>query len=230
MMSGVARKSSGVVIPRQLSWHGRILVSAAALLYWLSIKSWRRIWKDTADNSRTKAPVIYCVWHSHLMLAFASYDDHVLEKWNEKGLVAWVSASGDGALLAGLLAKFGVVTIRGSTSRRGPQALLEASRWLRKGYSVAITPDGPRGPSHRIVQEGILSLAQVSGRPIVPISNFTRWKICLKNWDRTQIPLPFARCELYDNDPIFVPRDATDSEREKLRCRLEESMRAITLD
>ena len=203
MMSAPAPKSSGVVIPRQLSWHRRILASAVALLYWLSIKTWRRVWKDAADNSQTTAPVIYCIWHSHLMLAVASYDDHALEKWHEKGLVAWVSASGDGAFLAAVLAKL--------------------------GYSIAMAPDGPRGPSHQI-QDGILSLAQVSGRPIIPISNFTRWKICLKNWDRTQIPLPFARCELYDNDPVWVPRDATAADREQLRSRLEQSMRAITPD
>jgi lysophospholipid acyltransferase (LPLAT)-like uncharacterized protein len=229
MMPAPARKSSGVVIPRRLSWQRRMMASAAALLFWLCIKTWRRIWKDTADNSRTQAPVIYCIWHNHLVLAVASYDDHVLEKWHEKGLVTMVSASGDGAFLAAVLAKFDVGSIRGSTSRRGPQALLEATRWLRKGYSVAITPDGPRGPSNQ-VQDGIIYLAQVSGRPIVPISNFTRWKIRLPSWDRFQIPLPFARCELYDNDPIWVPRDATEADREKLRFKLEESMRAITLD
>jgi lysophospholipid acyltransferase (LPLAT)-like uncharacterized protein len=229
MMSAPARQSSGVVIPRDLSWHRRIMASCAALLYWLCIKSWRRVWKDTADNSRTKAPVIFCVWHDHLILAVTSYDDHVLEKWHEKGLATMVSASGDGAFLAAVMAKFGVHTIRGSTSRRGPQALLEATRWLRKGYSVAITPDGPRGPSRQI-QDGIIYLAQVSGRPIVPISNFTRWKIRLPSWDRFQIPLPFAKCEFYDNDPIWVPRDATEADREKLRFKLEESMRAITPD
>jgi lysophospholipid acyltransferase (LPLAT)-like uncharacterized protein len=229
MMSDSARKSSGVVIPRHLPWHRQILASGVALLYWLSIQTWRRKWKDTADNSRTRAPVIFCVWHDHLILAVASYDDHVMEKWNEIGLATMVSASGDGAFLAAVLARFGVQAIRGSTSRRGPQALLEASRWLRKGYSVAITPDGPRGPARKI-QEGIIYLAQVSGRPIVPISNFAHWKIHLRSWDRFQIPLPFAKCELYDNDPIFVPRNATEAEREQLRFRLEESMRVITPD
>ena len=228
-MSAPARKKSGVVIPRRLPWHRRIMAFVVAWSYWLCIKSWRRVWKDTADNSRTQAPVIYCVWHNHLVLALASYSDHLLEKWHEQGLVAMVSASGDGAFLAAVLAKFGVHSIRGSTSRRGPQALLEASRWLRKGYSIAITPDGPRGPSHQ-VQEGIIFLAQVSGRPIVPISNFTRWKFRLPSWDRFQIPLPFAKCELYDNDPVWVPRDASEADREQLRARLEKSMHAITLD
>jgi len=228
-MPAPARKSSGVVIPRTLTWHRRILASLIAAFYWLCIKTWRRVWKDTADNSHARAPVIFCIWHDHMVLALASYDDYALEKWQEKGLAAWISASGDGAILAAVLAKFGIHNIRGSTSRRGPQALLEATRWLRKGYSVAITPDGPRGPSRQI-QDGIIYLAQVSGRPIVPISNFTRWKIRLRSWDRFQIPLPFAKCELYDNDAISVPRDATAADREKLRFKLEESMRAITMD
>ena len=228
-MSAPAPKRSGVVVPRRLPWHRRIMASAVALLFWLFIKTWRRIWKDTADNSRTQAPVIYCMWHNHLALALASYDNRILEKWHEKGLVAMVSASGDGAFLAAVLDKFGVPSVRGSTSRRGPQALLEASRWLRKGYSIAITPDGPRGPSHQI-QDGIIYLAQVSGRPIVPISNFARWKFRLPSWDRFQIPLPFARCEAYDNDPIYVPRHATEADREQLRSRLQQSMHAITPD
>jgi hypothetical protein len=229
MMSAPAPKKSGIVIPRRLPWHRQIVASAVALLFWLLFKSWRRIWKDTADNSRAQAPVIFCIWHNHLVLAVAAYDGHVAEKWHEKGLVTMVSASNDGAFLAAVLAKFGMHSIRGSTSRRGPQALLEACRWLRKGYSIAITPDGPRGPSHQI-QEGIIFLAQVSGRPIIPISSFARWKIRLPSWDRFQIPLPFARCESYDNDPIWVPRHATEAEREQLRARLEQSMRAITPD
>ena len=228
-MPAPAPKRSGVVIPRRLPWHRRIIASAVALAYQLLMKTWRRIWKDTANQHETHSPVIYCVWHNHLVLALASYDDHALEKWHLKGLVAMVSASGDGAFLEAILSRFGVHTIRGSTSRRGPQALLEPTRWLRKGYSIAITPDGPRGPSHQI-QDGIIYLAQVSGRPIVPLSNFTRWKIRLRSWDRFQIPLPFARCELYDNDPVWVPRDATAADREQLRSRLEQSMHAITLD
>jgi hypothetical protein len=205
------------------------MAEAIALLFWFCSKTWRRVWKDRASDSATPSPVIYCLWHNHLALALASYDKHVLEKWPDKGLVTIVSASDDGAFLAAILAKFGLESIRGSTSRRGPQALLEATRWLRKGYSIVITPDGPRGPAHQI-QDGVIYLAQVSGRPIIPISTFARWKICLPSWDRFQIPLPFVRCELYDNHPIWVPRNATETDRAQLRSKLEEAMRAITLD
>jgi len=222
-------KNSGVVIPRRLDWSRHMAASIGALAFGLSMKTWRCRWNDRADPSQAEAPVIYCIWHKHFAMAVRSYDDHAKKKWNDKGLFAMVSASGDGAFLTSVLAKFNVGTIRGSTSRRGPQALLEASRWLRKGYSVAVTPDGPRGPAHQ-VQDGVISLAQVSGRAIVPISYFTNWKICLNSWDRFQIPLPFCRCEFYDNPPISVPRDATAEDRERFRLKLEASLKEITQD
>lgn len=222
-------RKSGVVIPQRLSWQREIMASTVALLYWCAIKSWRGVWKDKADPAKAQAPNIYCIWHSHFALAFASYNAYSIKKWGDKGLVAWVSASGDGAFLTSVLARFGVPTVRGSTSRRGPQSLLEASRWLRKGYSIAMTPDGPRGPANQI-QDGVLTLAQVSGRPIIPISNFAQWKLRLRNWDRSQVPLPFSKCEFYDSDPIYVPRHATETEREQIRARLADAMKIITVD
>lgn len=228
-MAETPPRKSGVVAPRRLTFFRQVLASFAAFLLWLLIRTWRRVWKDRPDNEGATAPVIFCIWHNHLALALASDDEHVARKWNHKHLAAMVSASDDGAFLSAVLARFGVATVRGSTSRRGPQALLEASRWLRKGYSVAITPDGPRGPAHQ-VQDGVIYLAQVSGRPIIPISSFANWKIRLNSWDRFQIPMPFARCELYAGSPIFVPREAGDAERAQLRLKLQEAMRAITRD
>jgi hypothetical protein len=140
-----------------------------------------------------------------------------------------ISASRDGGFLASVVESFGIQAIRGSTSRRGPQALLEATTWMERGYSIVITPDGPRGPVYRI-QDGIIHLAQLTGRPIIPTSNFTGWKIRLRSWDRFQIPLPFARCHSYHGEPIWVPRDATEAQREELRAKLETAMRAITTD
>jgi len=144
-------------------------------------------------------------------------------------MCALISASRDGGLLASVVERFGIQPIRGSSSRRGPQALLEATTWMERGYSIVITPDGPRGPVYQ-VQEGIIHLAQLTGRPIIPTSNFTRWKARLGSWDRFQIPLPFARCESYHGEPIWVARDTGESEREQLRARLESAMRAITRD
>ena len=80
-----------------------------------------------------------------------------------------VSASKDGAFLTSILECFQVQPVRGSSSRRGPQALLELTTWAERGYDLALTPDGPRGPRY-VVQEGVMSLAQLTGLPIIAAS------------------------------------------------------------
>src|SRR5262245_34186120 len=144
-------------------------------------------------------------------------------------MAAMVSASRDGALLARILERFGVEPVRGSTSRRGPQALRELTAWGERGFDLAITPDGPRGPGY-IVQEGVMALAQLTGLPIVPVSYHLSLKFRPRSWDRFQVPLPFARCAISIGEAVRVPRDATDAEREILRQKVEQSMKTITKD
>ena len=144
-------------------------------------------------------------------------------------LAALVSASKDGALLAAVLGKFGVEQVRGSSSRRGPQALLELATRGEMGYDLAVTPDGPKGPRY-IAQAGVISLAQITGFPIIAVTCNTRRKISIKSWDRFQIPLPFSRCELILNKPLFVPREACAVRREELRKELENSLNDNSLD
>jgi lysophospholipid acyltransferase (LPLAT)-like uncharacterized protein len=144
-------------------------------------------------------------------------------------MAAMVSASRDGGFLTGVLECFKVQPVRGSSSRRGPQALLELTTWAERGYDLAITPDGPRGPVY-VVQEGVMSLAQLTGLPIVPVSYSLGWKIRVKSWDHFQIPLPFSPCEMIYEKPIYVPREATDAEREQLRLQLEARLKSISVD
>jgi lysophospholipid acyltransferase (LPLAT)-like uncharacterized protein len=140
-----------------------------------------------------------------------------------------VSASRDGGLLSRVLELFGVQPVRGSSSRRGAQALREMVSWAVAGYDLAITPDGPRGPCYE-VQEGVISTAQLTGLAVVPVSYYLNWKIRAKSWDRFQIPLPFTRCDVFVGKPIRVPREASDAERELLRKELERALREISRD
>jgi hypothetical protein len=174
-------------------------------------------------------PAIYCTWHNRLALCLIEYYGYVKKHNQTPGMAALVSASKDGGFLAGILECFGVQPVRGSSSRRGPQALLELTGWAERGYDLAITPDGPRGPRY-VVQEGIMALAQVTGRPIIPASYQLRWKIQVKSWDRFQIPLPFSRCEMVLGQPVWVPREASDAERESLRQQLEATLKEISRD
>jgi lysophospholipid acyltransferase (LPLAT)-like uncharacterized protein len=144
-------------------------------------------------------------------------------------MAAMVSASKDGAFLTAILEAFKVQPVRGSSSRRGPQALRELTSWAKNGFDLAITPDGPRGPRY-VIQDGIMSLAQLTGLPIIPVSYHLSRKIQVNSWDRFQIPLPFCRCEVSVAKPIRVPRDCTDAQRETLRQTLEQTLQSISKD
>ena len=230
---GTARKrrSSGVVVPHKPLWYQRLGAWAVFLLVRVVSATLRYQWTDRSGyfDDGAAGPAIYCTWHNRLALCLIEYYGYVKKHNQTPGMAALVSASKDGGFLAGILECFGVQPVRGSSSRRGPQALLELTGWAERGYDLAITPDGPRGPRY-VVQEGIMALAQVTGRPIIPASYQLRWKIQVKSWDRFQIPLPFSRCEMVLGQPVWVPREASDAERESLRQQLEATLKEISRD
>lgn len=173
--------------------------------------------------------MIFCLWHNRLGLSMTMWERFGRKKIHSSGLVALISASHDGGLLARTLRYFKVDAVRGSSSRRGAQALLELKSYSDRGYSIAITPDGPRGPRY-VVQDGVIALAQLSGSPILPVSSYVDWKFTLKSWDRFQIPLPFARCQVFLGMPLELPREITDEKRAALKGELQKRMEALTRD
>src|SRR2546423_2317542 len=231
MMLQAVAKSSGVVVPRPLKWYDRV---AASIIYGLieSVAFTLRLrWDTNAPLNRVKATqqAIFCVWHNRLAISLIVYRDFICRGGRSPKLGAIVSASKDGGIVARILEHFGVQPVRGSSSRRGPQALLELTSWAERGYDLAITPDGPRGPRY-VVQPGVISLAQLTGLPIVPVTYHFRWKISMRSWDRFQIPLPFSRGVLKLGMPVEIPRDATEEQRELIRLQLESSLRELTID
>ena len=224
-------KRSGVVVPHRAKWHQRL---AAALVFGLirSLAATIRFEMEDRSGQLKGAPtgkIIFSIWHNRLALSLMMYRRYVVRFAPERRMAAMVSASRDGGLLARVLEHFSVEPVRGSSSRRGPQALREMISWAERGYDLALTPDGPRGPCYQ-VQDGVVSTAQLTDLPIIPVSYHLNWKFRPKSWDRFQVPLPFARCRIRIGDIMRVPREATESERETLRQRLEETMKAITED
>jgi lysophospholipid acyltransferase (LPLAT)-like uncharacterized protein len=216
---------SQIVVPHRPKWHGQI---AAWLIYALGStfsSTWRLKWHDESGlfDGKQQGPLIFSIWHNRLAFSMTFWK-YGREGRKAAGLAALISASKDGALLARTLEHFHVQAARGSSSRRGSQALLELTSYIEEGFHVAITPDGPRGPKYQI-QEGIISLAQLTAAPIVPVGAIARRKYSLKSWDSFQIPLPFTRCDLYFARPICVPRNASMEER----LRIAEELRSVML-
>jgi hypothetical protein len=230
-MPAPSKRKSGIVIPNAAKWHQKLV----AFLIWLFIsavgKTMRFRVRDPHGFLQRQdiGPVIFCFWHNRLALCVELNRQFRQKKFVPAGVAALISASKDGAMLANIFERFGVQPVRGSSSRRGAQALRELATWAERGYDLAITPDGPRGPRY-VVAEGATGLAQITGLPILTMSYFLKWKITLKSWDAFQIPLPFSICEVTAGKVFRVPNEATEIEREKIRQELEAELRAILKD
>jgi lysophospholipid acyltransferase (LPLAT)-like uncharacterized protein len=171
-------------------------------------------------NRPDNPPVIMAFWHNRLFLMAPFYDRFC----RSRGAMALISRSRDGQFISDVCAWFGIRSARGSSSRHGVAAALAAVHAARdEKLHIVITPDGPRGPRYR-VQSGVLRLAQATGRPIVTVTTYVRWKWVFDSWDRFQLPLPFSRCQLVSGEPIFVPPDASGEDLEKLAARVAESL------
>ena len=222
---------SGVIVPETARWHGRIagwIVWAVVSLVAASLR-WR--WKDRSGmlEPQDSRRMIFAIWHNRLFLSLILYRKGIGSRKPGRRMAAIVSASRDGGLLAHVLKLFGVVGIRGSSSRRGAQALRELKSAAEAGLDLAVTPDGPRGPRYE-PHPGVVALAQMSGLPIVPVSYRLGWKWTLKSWDGFQIPLPFSVVEVELAEPILVPREADETERERIRQELRAALLSITSD
>ena len=111
-------------------------------------------------------------------------------------------------------------------AQRGSTAIRELVRCLRRGHDVGITPDGSRGPRYEI-KPGLVLLAQLSGRRILPISfeYANAWRT--RSWDRFFIPKPFSQVTFVVGEPFEVKRTGTPEEFETERQRCEQAILAI---
>ena len=166
--------------------------------------------------------VVGVTWHNRLLFFPAVFPKEV-----RKCTVAVVSASRDGQYIADLIKCFGLRSARGSSSKGGAQAQLEASRALKAGNHVSFTPDGPRGPRYHM-SKGPIHLASMHHTSVVPVTvNASRYWEC-KSWDRFQIPKPFSTLTVVIGTPIPVPADLDAEGLEKYRKMAEDALNEIS--
>ncbi|KAA6205188.1 MAG: DUF374 domain-containing protein [Candidatus Tokpelaia sp.] len=188
--------------------------------------------KGSADPRRAHKrynPFIITFWHGqHIMGPF-------LRPKGEK-IIAMFSRSADAELNALVGERLGLETVRGSGGRKrkrsrdkgGARALLTLSKALKNGETTAMIAD----IAHKKAREagrGIILLAKLSGRPVVPyIYAFSREKILEKSWDKTAIPLPFGRSVFLMGEAFFVAPEADEAELEQKRMELTHIMNRLT--
>ena len=162
-----------------------------------------------------KFPIITVTWHNRLMFFPAVFTRAIRRRTS-----AIISASRDGQYVSDIVGLFGITAVRGSSSKRGHRALVEAIRMLRNGYTVSITPDGPRGPKYRMSQ-GPIILASKTGLPIVPITVVASSYWELPSWDRFQIPKPWGKLTGIVGEPQPIPPDLDEAGIEHWRQVIE---------
>lgn len=196
-----------------VGWLGRILLSLLARTWSIQL-----IDRDNLDRTAAAGPGCFIsMWHGRMIVAL---QPHAPLGWH-----VLVSASSDGDVSEKLLEANGYKVIRGSSSRGGARALREMLKVLDEGVTLAITPDGPRGPMHSM-NPGLAFMARATGRLVVPIGFACDRAWHASSWDRFTIPKPFARICVVYGEPVGVARDADESEQEAAT----ELVRARTLE
>jgi lysophospholipid acyltransferase (LPLAT)-like uncharacterized protein len=154
-----------------------------------------------AELKARRVPILFALWHGRMFLPI---DAH-----RNEGIVTMASKSGDGHIITRWLENNGYLVTRGSTTRGGSEALRQMVRQVRGGHNVALTVDGPRGPA-RVVQAGVVRLAQMTKAWILPISFSSSSPLFLASWDRQLVPKPFSRNVVAYGEPFAIPSDMPD--------------------
>ena len=192
--------------------------------WWRSCRVVGVVGIEHLEAALARAPsLVPCYWHQHLL-----YCGKFLVEQRARGLtVGWlVSPSVDGELGAMMLRRFGAVVVRGSSTHTGARALRDYYHALaRDNVSTVITPDGPRGPRFKF-KPGALLLAQMSGRPILPMS-YAASRAWLVKWDKFVIPVPFSRIVIAVGPPRYVPRVIDARSLAQLQAEMEGELKRL---
>jgi len=188
----------------------------AVMSLWSSTVRIRFVDRDIPEGLHTQGRnIIYAFWHGRQFLLFYAY--------RNTGIVIPASESRDGEIQAGIIGRFGLGVVRGSSKRKGAQALLGLVDALRSGKDIAIAVDGPRGPVYE-VKQGITYIAGKLSIPIVPLSVAVKraW-VLEKIWDKYLLPVPFTECVIMYGEPVIVNgtgEEELENKRQELTAAL----------
>jgi lysophospholipid acyltransferase (LPLAT)-like uncharacterized protein len=209
-------------LPRSVKGRARFVRIASFAIAWL-LRGLGATWRIRTQGQspfETGEPAIASIWHQSLLVA--AY------LMRGQPIAVPVSLSRDGDLTAAVLERLGFPSPpRGSSSRGASGLLRQMIRSRRDGLSVGVLPDGPRGPA-RVAKPGVLAVARATGTPIRPVGMAARPALRFGSWDRTFLPLPFARVRVAYGPPILVPKNTREEALEDLRRHLEEELDRLT--
>ena len=167
-----------------------------------------------------KHKYIFCCWHNKLFLG-----PHLLPR--NRIINALQSSHSDGMVTSVAFKYLGMNVILGSSKKGGMQAFRKMVKCIQLGESIAITPDGPKGPKEK-VKEGIIKLAQITDTSIIPLVWATNKFKIINSWDNFVLPYPFSKGVYSFGKPINVKKKINVVEIELVRKNLENEIKRLT--
>lgn len=165
-------------------------------------------------------PFILGFWHGRLLM--------MPYCWNYgKSISMLISQHRDGQFGARAVGHFGIKTVSGSSSQGGVQAIRALVKILKNNEYMGIAPDGPRGPRMQ-ASGGIISVARLSGVPIIPVAFGSSRGRVLSSWDRFLVAWPFGRRVFVWGEPVYVDRSASPEDEEAARRQVEDALNTVT--
>lgn len=177
--------------------------------------------KEKAKSLSAHGIFVYACWHQNILSALLG---HVGESYT-----MIISASKDGDIMSALVSEYGHTTARGSSSRKGKEALIAVVKEMKsKKLSASMAVDGPKGPLYE-VKKGALLMAQLTESAVVPMSfaASSAW-VFDKSWDKFILPKPFSKIVMTIGEPIVIPQNTSIEDFEKLQIFVADKIHAGT--
>ncbi len=184
---------------------------------------WERLGFEPMENLiRSGEPVIVVLWHQRLMMAPYLFDPTV------GPICTLTSASRAGRLGGKVVERFGLGTMAMASYQRHVSLSRAVLGQIKKGVSVGIAADGPRGPARQASAVPI-TWARASRKRVFLISYSANRVLEVPTWDRMWFPAPWSRgvlmCREWEQS---IPRFPTEEETEDLRLQLQAELDDIT--
>ena len=178
------------------------------------------VWAASAGSENANAmasvkPAIYAYFHGQMYILLG------LSPRSRMTLI--VSNSRDGESIARAAEFMGYQVARGSKTHGGVKGAMNLINAAEQNRSILFPVDGPRGPNE-VVKGEIIRVAQLTGLPIIPVVSAARTRDLMKSWDRYNCPYLHTKMVHIYGQPMAVPNEIDDEEKERLRLQLETYM------
>jgi lysophospholipid acyltransferase (LPLAT)-like uncharacterized protein len=171
---------------------------------------WTVVGEDIPNLYHKKGiPFIVCLWHDRLMMAPCVW------KW-KKPLHVLASNHSDGRLIARVVKNFSMPAVFGSTGKNGIAAAKQLIRLVKSGECVAVIPDGPKGPRHKLAP-GAIAVSKLTKADILPFSFCVKRYYLFNSWDKFIWVWPFNKGVMVWEKPISAEELKAMPEEEAIK-------------